>query len=113
MFHPVCILELIRFPNFITSLLNNVSKLDFSVTSWPPLPEVEVVIPNTVTKENEMDESDDDSDYEDDDFEDPNWHLPLHVNSFTREDVKDDTLFEEESKRDYITPDSEKKSVVF
>ncbi|XP_022797740.1 THAP domain-containing protein 5-like [Stylophora pistillata] len=85
----------------------------FSVTSQPPLPEVEVVIPNTVTEGNETDKSEDDNDYEDDYFKDPNWHLPPNVNSFTREDVKDDTLFEEESKRDYITPDSEKKSVVF
>ena len=78
-----------------------------------PLHEVEIVIPATVKEENESDESDGDNEYEDDDFEDPNWHLPSNVDHFTRENVKDDTLFEEVSKKDCSTPDSEKKYVFF
>ena len=35
------------------------------------------------------------------------------VDHFTRENVKDDTLFEEVSKKDCSTPDSEKKYVFF
>ena len=80
----------------------------FNVTSPPPLHEVEIFIPATVKEENESDESDGDNEYEDDDFEDPNWHLPPNVDHFTRENVKDDTLFGE-SKEDCSTPDSEKK----
>ena len=85
----------------------------FNVTSPPPLHEVEIFIPVTVKEENESDESDGDNEYEDDDFEDPNWHLPPNVDHFTRENVKDDTLFEEVSKKDCGTPDSEKKYFFF
>ena len=69
---------------------------------------MEIFIPAIVKEENESDESDGDNEYEDDEFEDPNWHLPPNVDHFTKENVKDDTLFGE-SKEDCSTPDSEKK----
>ena len=84
----------------------------FNVTLPPPLHEVKIVVHATVKEENESDESDDDNDYEDDDIEDPNWYLLSNVNSFAREDVKDDTLFEEETEKYCGTPDSENKYVV-
>ena len=57
----------------------------------------------SVKEENESDESDNDNDYEND-FEDPNWYLPPNVDGFTSEDVKDDTLFLEETEKDCTLP---------
>ena len=81
----------------------------FNVTSPPPLHEVEIVVPATVKEENESDESNDENYYEHD-FEDPNWYLPSNVDTFTREDVKDDTLFLEESES--VFNDAQKKVLV-
>ena len=74
-----------------------------NVTLPPPLHEVKIVAPATVKEENGSDESDNDNDYEND-FEDPNWYLQPNVDGFTSEDVKDDTLFLEETEKDCTLP---------